>query len=561
MSRGIAPVHGTSMFHIASQSYMHRVHPLTYTFPDDTSCRCQHQDVSARHSFLSTGLRQEGFRHFLSTKRSQIDVQEASARTNHPRNGKINMMDGAFDSTDEGSSSILRRSSSFVAPNTQPARLSRVRFLSDEDLRSKQNSTSYRGGNPFSNPFTDEMTSVSRRTSSSSDTTTYLRPNAFAGHRDTLARLPRYAFIHDHDDNELASRVLSLSTDRALFPVSRVKVPLAHSDTFLPEPIVNAVLELLSFEDYKALRLVCRQWNVSIPLPCFPAVFRLPREILQQVYSYLSLCDFDAARHTSRAWYLASLDWKVQEPIARSSGIRSAVDADIQRQKDSLADRRSIGSVSGPFDDDYDINKEWICSKRLATESRLSPDWAGLSLSGGYGSFTRLSIVEEVDFSKITAQDAPSRSSRSMVSACGRFVLVVCGGDITLYSLSNPENSIVPVVRLSAGIEVLKVSMDTSSERYSVAALLSGRLGMLWDLQGTPLQTRYRTNSGEPMNLGMQTTIQDSAIHSYARPLVANLPISSQELLAAEANHDDSSPPSMLGGTSSPGFVPSPPSL
>ena len=148
-----------------------------------------------------------------------------------------------------------------------------------------------------------------------------------------------------------------------------------------------------------------------------------------------------------------------------------------------------------------------------------------------------------------------------MVSACGRFVLVVCGGDITLYSLSNPENSIVPVVRLSAGIEVLKVSMDTSSERYSVAALLSGRLGMLWDLQGTPLQTRYRTNSGEPMNLGMQTTIQDSAIHSYARPLVANLPISSQELLAAEANHDDSSPPSMLGGTSSPGFVPSPPSL
>jgi hypothetical protein len=153
------------------------------------------------------------------------------------------------------------------------------------------------------NPFGDEVTSISRRTSSSSDATTYLRPNAFAGHRDTLARLPRYAFIHDHDDyDDLASTVLSLSTH------SRVKVQLAHRDTFLPEPIVNAVLELLSFEDYKALRLVCRQWNISIPRPCFPAVFRLPREILQQVYSYLSLCDFDAARHTCRAWYLASLD-------------------------------------------------------------------------------------------------------------------------------------------------------------------------------------------------------------------------------------------------------------
>ncbi|KAK5236281.1 hypothetical protein LTR47_003007 [Exophiala xenobiotica] len=88
--------------------------------------------------------------------------------------------------------------------------------------------------------------------------------------------------------------------------------------------------------------------------------------------------------------------------------------------------------------------------------------------------------------------------------------------------------------------------MDTSSERYSVAALLSGRLGMLWDLHGTPPQTRYRSNSGEPMNLGMQTTIHDSATDFYARPLVANLPIRSQELLAAQANYYDSSPPSML---------------
>jgi hypothetical protein len=236
------------------------------------------------------------------------------------------------------------------------------------------------------------------------------------------------------------------------------------------------------------------------------------------------------------------------------------LDADIQRQKDSLADRRSIGSLSGPFDDHHDIDKEWICSKRLATESRLSPHWAGSSLFDGREFPARLSIVEEVDFSKIIAQDASSRKSRFTVSACGRLVHVVCGGDITLYSLSDPENSIVPVIRLAAGIEVLKVSMDTSSERYSVAALLSGRLGMLWDLHGTLSQTRYRSNSGEPMNLGMQTTIYDSG-DFYARPLVANLPIRSQELLAAQANHYDSSPPSMLSGTSSPGFVPSPPSL
>jgi hypothetical protein len=207
------------------------------------------------------------------------------------------------------------------------------------------------------------------------------------------------------------------------------------------------------------------------------------------------------------------------------------------------------------------IDKEWLCSKRLATESRLSPYWQGDSLSGNFAPSSRLSVTEEVDFSKILTTLVSPTKSRFTVSACGKFVLVVSGGDISVYGLSDPGYSLEPVVRLATGIDVLKVSMDTSSERYSVAALLAGRIGMLWDLHGSHVQTRYRSNSGEPMNLGMQAHIQSSAAFQYFRPSVIDIRVRTPEVVAPESSEYNLGPGTLLSKTSPPDALPSTPFL
>lgn len=470
-------------------------------------------------------------------------------------------MDGANDEMDllQPSITISRTASvsDLKAPPVRPFRPSVVHFLSDEHL-SWREAARRKDRDGFTNPFDSDDTAL-RRSSTASEGTAYLRPNAFSGHRDTLARLVYFA--KDDDDEQTAAdsdgdsfttawtRQPSIST-----PSRRYSLAGGNLDIFLPESVVDSVLGLLSFEDYKILRLVCRQWHLSLPQPHLPGAYRLPREILKHLFSYLAPWDFDAARHTCKAWLLASLDRKLLEPMLRDSGCQSGSTADIERlQGNMVAKRRSWDNYLGPMtaDADHVIDKEWLCSKRLATETRLSPFWTGGSLADDSDS-RRLTIIEKIDFSKVLTA---ATKSKFTVSACGKYVLLVSGGDITVYNLSDPDRSLAPVVRLATGIEVVEVSMDTSSERYSVAALLAGRIGMLWDLRGHHIQKRYRSNSGEPMSLGMQTHIQSSASFQHFRPSGVSSPIRSPAPVTIEDSDlalgpatllDNSSPPSAL---------------
>jgi len=158
--------------------------------------------------------------------------------------------------------------------------------------------------------------------------------------------------------------------------------------------------------------------------------------------------------------------------------------------------------------------------------------------------------MEEIDFSTIldVGGDEATRSNFT-VSACRKFVLVTSRGDISIFSLFNQDDALKPVVKLTAGDEVLKVSMDTSSGRYAVAALLAGRKGMLWELLDDMTQTRYRTNSGEPISLGMQADVQSSALAPVSRDISLNLSMRTAEshsanvLQLALGISDDPSPP------------------
>ncbi|KIW98847.1 uncharacterized protein Z519_00510 [Cladophialophora bantiana CBS 173.52] len=466
----------------------------------------------------------------------------------------LNTMDGACEGADDPTSATISRTSSSADLRAQPIRSSMVHFLSDDHLnwRERERAT-------FVNPFSPEELS-SRKTSTSSEATEYLRPNAFAGHRDTLARLT-YSAAGSGDDEDISdcdtdSFLTALTTQPSMAGISRrASNAGANLDIFCPQRVVENVLKYMAFDDYKAMRLVCRQWHATLPRPSFPGAYRLPREILKEVFSYLSPSDFEAARHTCRSWFLASLDRKVLGPMLRASGCQTALAMDLeQAQGHIVAKRRSWETRLGPGQTDAEnvIDKEWLCSKRLATESRLSPNWRGSSLSGDSFPSSRLSIIEEVDFSKIMTSHALPKKTRFTVSACGRFVLVVSGSDISVYSLSDSEQSLVPVVRLATGIDVLKVSMDTSSGRWSVAALLAGRVGMLWDLNGRHIQTRYRNSSGDTMSLGMHSYIHSSVDCQPSRVASINLPISSQETHVGDVSDSDLPPTTPENYTSLP---------
>ncbi|ETI29058.1 hypothetical protein G647_01511 [Cladophialophora carrionii CBS 160.54] len=478
--------------------------------------------------------------------------------------------DGAHDEPDETQPATIGRSASasdLKVPSLRPLRPSVVHFLSDEHLNWRE-AARRKERDEFTNPFGVED-SPSRKTSSASEATIYLRPNAFAGHRDTLARLHYFARSDEDDQTATDSDDESYMTawtrqPSVSAPSRRYSLAGANLDIFLPQQVVETVLSYLSFDDYKNLRSVCRQWHATLPPPNFPGAYRVPREVLKQIFSYLAPWDFDAARHTCKPWFLAGLDCKVLEPMLRGCGCQSALAADIGRMQGNIvAKRRSWDSQLGPMDPDANrvIDKEWLCSKRLATESRLSPYWRGDSLSEDLDASPRLSITETIDFSNILTAVSLPTNSRFTVSACGKFVLVVSGGDISVYSLSDQDHSLDPVVRLATGLDVLKVSMDTCSERYSVAALLAGRIGMLWDLRGRHMQKRYRSNSGEPMNLGMQTLVQSPATFQNLSSYAISLPVRSPEIVAIESSDSSLRSVTMPSTISPPDAMPNTPFL
>ncbi|KAJ9604990.1 hypothetical protein H2200_010379 [Cladophialophora chaetospira] len=488
--------------------------------------------------------------------------RQKSPRSTQHRPNMMFGMDGANDNSDvpHPLTITISRSASvsdLTVPSVRPFRPSMVHFLSDDHLN-WQEAARRKERDDFTNPF-DPDASPLRRSSSASEVTTYLRPNAFAGHRDTLARLKVFAKSDDEDQTVSDSDEESYQTawtrqPSVSTPARRYSLAGANLDIFLPERVIDTVLGHLSFDDYKTLRLVCRQWYVSVPQPHLPGAYRLPREILKHIFSYMALWEFDAARHACKHWFLASLDRNVLEPMLKASGCQTGLAADVERLQGKIAaKRRSWDNQLGPAKTDAEdvIDKEWLCSKRLATETRLSPGWRGNSLSDS-SQFSRMSLIEEVDFSKGLASPTLSTQARFTVAACGKYVMVVSGGNISVYSLSDPDTSLVPIVRLATGINVVAVSMDTTSERYSVAALLAGRIGMLWDLNGHHVQTRYRSNSGEPMNLGMHTYIQSSAKFQQFRPLGVYMPLRSPEVAGIEDSDPCLGPATVLSAASPP---------
>ncbi|KAH0536347.1 hypothetical protein FGG08_006773 [Glutinoglossum americanum] len=273
----------------------------------------------------------------------------------------------------------------------------------------------------------------------------------------------------------------------------------------LPAVVMERLLRYLDHDDYLALRLTCRAWHNSLRAPAkVPSVSYLPPEIIQYIYGFLAPADFNSARHTSRAWLAASLDKSLLLTMLRRGGWLGGVDLG--------------GSLPGVQESDAGsgvrMSEEWWLSKCLSRECSLGPDWRGDGLPWSRSRSNRLSppgrnrrrgarstsleMTSVTDFSEIVSnytevEDVPGSSVHFTVSVCGKYVMVAEGCVVYIYRLSGQgchgvvnEGSLggclSPVTSVLCPRRVLAVSMDTSCDRFAIAALLDGRMGLVCDI-------------------------------------------------------------------------------
>ena len=414
-------------------------------------------------------------------------------------------------------------------------------------------------------PHDHELDRDRSREDSVSSTSSYLRNNAFLGHRDSLKPI-----------KHASSTATSSSPSLALYPTSAVasissSLLTRHRDTFarinyrrrpassVPKAVFEHLLQYLTFEEYKALRLVCRIWIPSLPQPQMPASYWIPGEILREIYSSLSPIDFDAARHSCKSWFLASLDRRLLASMSRQAGCYSSVQADLQAREEhsevrrqSMNERiwadhdgRNIEDCHQPEVEDL-VSDEWVYSKRLAIESMLSPEWRGISLKHSFtrskDARARTTPIGTIEVSLVSkprrrASDAPSLTPGSTfnVSGCGKFALVTCGRIVFVCELLRRKPGMLPLTRIVCPRKVLGVSMDTSSRRYAVAFLLEGRVGMCCSLtDGVGDAVPTNATQGESMQLGMSADVRGSNSASRTiRPTLSALPLRRAEVTSS----------------------------
>jgi len=202
--------------------------------------------------------------------------------------------------------------------------------------------------------------------------------------------------------------------------------------------------------------------------------------------------------------------------MLRSAGCYPAFLQDVEQERRKLLNDAQEARVV--YDEDRScsvgrIDQEWLMSKRLSTECRLSPTWRGSSLRRDTGhSHLSFVLVETVDFRKLLSLPSAHESVTSgqrqfIVSTCNKYLLLIVQKEIFIYSLVEPRTSLQSIVRLVAGRKVITASMDTSSGRQSVSALLEGRIGMVWDLNERLSSSKDVSSGGEPLDLGFKTDV------------------------------------------------------
>lgn len=197
----------------------------------------------------------------------------------------------------------------------------------------------------------------------------------------------------------------------------------------------------------------------------------VPNEVLHQIFRYLGPKDFNSARRACSKWMFSSLDYSLLALMLKRGGWWSGIRAELRAQQQF----RPPG-IGGNSD-------AWFLSCCLARECALSSRWKGNGTDGNNSKV--LFETVHVDFGDLATEHPGANSSQSgglilTVSICNKFVLVADGGLIYVYELVG--NNLRALTSIICPRRVLAMSMDGSSRRYTIAALLEGRMGIVCTL-------------------------------------------------------------------------------
>ena len=292
----------------------------------------------------------------------------------------------------------------------------------------------------------------------------------------------------------------------------------------LPDAFFERLLHYIDFDTYLSIRLSCRCWSEAISRVrriATPAVCHLPFEIMEKIYIHLEPHDFDSARRTCRAWMIASLEEGLLTLMLKRGGWWRAAKADVDLQEQLEGDRTATS-----------LSEEWMLSKRLATECSLQHAWTGNGLSSGLAQSTSgerrqctsLNITSTTDFSELSNGYIQSDSCQHApvlhftASVCNKYLLIAEGCLIYVYSIQDVTSAghqhggyLSSLTTVVCPNRVLAVSMDASSQRIAIAALMEDRMGIVCDIADCVSGT---TKHSAPRAL--PTAIRDSRGQMYS---------------------------------------------
>ncbi|KAJ5727588.1 hypothetical protein N7493_005408 [Penicillium malachiteum] len=220
-----------------------------------------------------------------------------------------------------------------------------------------------------------------------------------------------------------------------------------------------------------------------------PAANITPPEILLPIFAMLTPRDFDNARRTCSQWMKISLNPKLLKTMLKRAGWWDSWQQDYATQ-------RPMSHLTS-----YE-SEVWRMSKRFATECLLSGRRSNIERSG----FVKVGVVEFSGLGRSMRRRKtrgikalPDRNcicqnrSTFSVSSCSNYVLATAGCTIYVFRLMDrssksmtfthlDNSNLVPITSIECPHEVLSATMDTSTPRFLVAALLGNRTGMICDI-------------------------------------------------------------------------------
>ena len=284
---------------------------------------------------------------------------------------------------------------------------------------------------------------------------------------------------------------------------------LSHATISPVVTFATLVSPYLETSEWKALRLTSRAWYFALSVaapPRYPKAYQLPVEIVQHMYDYLHPKDFNAARHTCRAWMRPSLDKALLRAMLSRGGWLSGAENAIASLPDSSIPRC----------------EEWLLSRYLSRQCALTSGWTGNGLD------TRAAIVENsnIDFSELANGYASGLVFAT--SLCSRYLCVARETVVYIYNLENKVP--VPATSVLCPRRVLGMSMDVSSGRHAIAALLEGRMGLVCELQ------YGRFHDGSPVEIYAEDDGQRSGIAAKASTQTNHASLPKEGVVSEERN-------------------------